>query len=181
MLPPYVVVRGGYLLALDRWIALILALIFLIYGYTAFFEMDGALPPILKRNPIWPSTFPKILAVIGVSAALAILVNLKKPALHISDDPDIKKWRDYKFGQALALIAAMIVYAVTLRSVGFLGATFSFLVFGSALLGERRYVVLVVTSALASYGIWYLVNTVLGIYMRPYPSWLMQNIESLWQ
>ena len=28
-------------MALDRYIALIIAVIFLIYGYTAFFEMDG--------------------------------------------------------------------------------------------------------------------------------------------
>ena len=41
-------------MALDRWIALIIALVFLIYGHTAFFGMDDLLPPILKRNPIWP-------------------------------------------------------------------------------------------------------------------------------
>ena len=46
-------------MALDRWIALIIALVFLIYGHTAFFGMDDLLPPILKRNPIWPSTFPE--------------------------------------------------------------------------------------------------------------------------
>ena len=55
-------------MALDRWIALIIALVFLIYGHTAFFGMDDLLPPILKRNPIWPSTFPKILSVVGVLA-----------------------------------------------------------------------------------------------------------------
>ena len=57
-------------MALDRWLALFIALIFLIYGYTAFFQMDGLLPPILQRNPVWPSTFPKILSVIGVFGAL---------------------------------------------------------------------------------------------------------------
>ena len=47
-------------MALDRWIALIIGLVFLIYGHTAFFGMDDLLPPILQRNPIWPSTFPTV-------------------------------------------------------------------------------------------------------------------------
>ncbi len=39
-------------MALDRWIALIFLLICLVYGYIAFFSMDAALPPFMKRNPI---------------------------------------------------------------------------------------------------------------------------------
>ena len=65
-------------MALDRWIALIIALVFLIYGHTAFFGMDDLLPPILKRNPIWPSTFPKILSIVGVLAAITVLLNFEK-------------------------------------------------------------------------------------------------------
>ena len=49
----------------------------LIYGHTAFFGMDDLLPPILKRNPIWPSTFPKILSVVGVIAAITVLLNIE--------------------------------------------------------------------------------------------------------
>ena len=50
--------KEGNVMALDRYIALIIAVIFLIYGYTAFFEMDGLLPPILKRNPCLLYTSP---------------------------------------------------------------------------------------------------------------------------
>ncbi|MGR3344909.1 MAG: tripartite tricarboxylate transporter TctB family protein, partial [Paracoccaceae bacterium] len=39
-------------MALDRWIAVVFLLICLIYGYTAFFTMDGGLPPFMQRNPI---------------------------------------------------------------------------------------------------------------------------------
>ena len=49
-------------MALDRWIALIFLGICLAYGYTAWFNMDGGLAPFMKRNPIWPSTFPKLLS-----------------------------------------------------------------------------------------------------------------------
>ena len=55
-------------MALDRWLALLIALIFLIYGYTAFFQMDGLLPPILQRNPVWPPHFQKFYLSLAFSA-----------------------------------------------------------------------------------------------------------------
>jgi putative tricarboxylic transport membrane protein len=66
----------------------------------------------------------------------------------------------------------MLVYALSLRSLGFLAATFLFLALGGLLLGERRYWLLVLVAAVASYGIWYLVDSVLGIYMTPYPAFV---------
>ena len=159
-------------MALDRWLALFIALIFLIYGYTAFFQMDGLLPPILQRNPVWPSTFPKILSVIGVFGALFVLMNIEKTDRQISDDIIVKNWRLYKILDALTLIVGMVIYALTLRSLGFLAATFLFLSLGAALLGERRFLLLIVVSGMASYGIWYLVDSVLGIYMTPFPIFL---------
>ena len=159
-------------MALDRWIALIIALVFLIYGHTAFFGMDHLLPPILKRNPIWPSTFPKILSIVGVLAAITVLLNIEKSARQVGDDMDISKWRQYRLFDAAALIAGMVIYALSLRSLGFLAATFLFLALGGLLLGERRHWLLVPVSAIASYGIWYLVDSVLGIYMTPYPAFI---------
>ncbi len=159
-------------MALDRWIALVIGLVFVIYGHTAFFGMDDLLPPILKRNPIWPSTFPKILSVVGIIAAVAVAVNIEKSAKQVGDDMDISKWRQYKLFDAVLLIGGMVIYALTLRSLGFLTSTFLFLSLGGILLGERRFILLAVVSAAASYGIWYLVDTVLGIYMTPYPAFI---------
>ena len=106
----------------------------------------------------------------SVLAAIAVIVNIEKSTRDVGDDIDIAKWRSYKVVDALALIGGMVVYALTLRSLGFLLATFLFLSFGALLLGERRYFVLVIVSAAASGGIWYLVDAVLGIYMTPYPA-----------
>ena len=159
-------------MALDRWIALVIGLVFVVYGHTAFFGMDDLLPPILKRNPIWPSTFPKILSVVGVLAAVAVAVNIEKSSKQVGDDMDITKWRQYKLFNAFLLIAGMIIYALTLRSLGFLTSTFLFLSLGGILLGDRRFILLAVVSAAASYGIWYLVDSVLGIYMTPYPAFI---------
>lgn len=159
-------------MALDRWIALVFVLIFLIYGYTAFFGMDHLLAPIMRRNPVWPSTFPKILSVSGLIISMVVLLNFEKSSNLIRDDMSLSKWRQYKLLDAVLLILGMIFYAVFLRNLGFIAATFLFLFLGGVLLGERRYLLLLVISATSSYGIWYLVDSVLGIYMTPYPQFV---------
>ena len=159
-------------MALDRWIALVFVLIFLIYGYTAFFGMDHLLAPIMRRNPVWPSTFPKILSVSGLIISMVVLLNFEKSSNVIGDDMSLSKWRQYKLLDAVLLILGMIFYAVFLRTLGFIAATFLFLFLGGVLLGERRYLLSLVISAISSYGIWYLVDSVLGIYMTPYPQFV---------
>ena len=156
-------------MALDRWIALVFALIFLIYGYTAFFGMDHVLAPIMRKNPVWPSSFPKILSVAGLIISMVVLFNIEKSSRLIGDDMSLSKWQQYRLLDASLLILGMIFYAMFLRNLGFLAATFLFLSLGGALLGERRYLLLITISAVSSYGIWYLVDTILGIYMTPYP------------
>ena len=156
-------------MALDKWIALVFALIFLIYGYTAFFGMDHLLAPIMKKNPVWPSSFPKILSVAGLIISMVVLFNVEKSSRLIGDDMSLSKWQQYRLLDASLLILGMIFYAMFLKNLGFLAATFLFLSLGGALLGERRYLLLITISAVSSYGIWYLVDTILGIYMTPYP------------
>ncbi len=160
-------------MTLDRWIAFLLLLAFALYGYTAFFTMDAQLPPIMQRNPIWPSSFPKLLAIGGVMTALIVLCGFEKSGTGApnSDATEInyRRLKEYKFGQALALLGLMVVYALVLRPVGFLAATFLFLAIGSIILGERRYVVVALVSATAAGAVWYLVNVVLGIFLTPLP------------
>lgn len=163
-------------MALDRWIALIILIICLAYGYAAFFTMDGALPPFMKRNPVWPSTFPKVLSVMAVLCALAIVLGLEKGA----DAPkpseiNYRRLTEYKLGQALSLLGLMVAYALLLRPIGFLPATLGFLIAGSVILGERRYLILVLVASTAAGAVWYLVDGVLGIYLAPLPVFLAQG------
>ena len=157
---------------LDRWLALVLLLFFAAYGYAAWFSMDDLLPPILRRNPVWPSSFPKLLAVLGTLTALAVIVNLEgskdEPG---KQDLDYRRWRDYKVVQAALLLALMLAYALLLRPLGFVVATTLFLSLGSFLLGERRWLLVVGIAAIAAFGLWYLVQEVLDIYLRPWPAW----------
>ncbi|MGH0002569.1 tripartite tricarboxylate transporter TctB family protein [Pseudovibrio ascidiaceicola] len=160
-------------MALDRWIALVILAVSLSYGYTAFFMMDAGLPPFMRFNPIWPSTFPKVIAVLAAITSLAILLGFeKKPADSDADEIDFSRLWDYNIGQAVFLLVLMAGYALLLRPAGFLLSTLLFLVISAALLGERRFVILVPVAAVAAGGVWYLVQQTLGIYLSPLPTFL---------
>jgi len=157
-------------MALDRWIALIILLMCTGYAYTAFFTMDDLLAPFMRRDPIWPSTFPKVLSVMGMIAALLILLGFEKGDGTIkSGEINYRRLQDYKIGQAAILLGLMVAYALLLRPLGFIGSTVGFLIAGSLLLGERRLHILIPVAVIAAFGIWYLVQEVLGIFLRPGP------------
>ena len=78
----------------------------------------------------------------------------------------------YKTGQALALLSLMVAYAVLLRPAGFLVSTTGFLILGAVVLGERKFQYLIPIAVLAAGSVWYLVQVVLGIFLRPWPFFL---------
>lgn len=155
-------------MALDRWIGLALLGICIVYGYTAWFTMDGSLAPFMRRNPIWPSTFPKVLSILGIAASFVILFGLEKSEEKIGEI-DHRRLKDYFLGQALLLLGLMVVYALCLRPLGFLFSTSAFLIAGSFILGERKWHVMLPVAFIATGSVWYLVQEVLGIFLRPLP------------
>ncbi|CAN0583803.1 unnamed protein product [Ectocarpus sp. 12 AP-2014] len=161
-------------MALDRWIALIILGIALAYGYAAFFTMDQGLPPFMQRNPIWPSTFPKVLAILAILTSVVIVLGLEKSDPDDTKTPDIdyRRLADYHLGQALFLLGLMVAYALLLRPAGFLLSTAGFLILGAVILGERRFHILIPVAAIATGVVWYLVEGVLGIFLRPLPMFL---------
>ena len=158
-------------MALDRWIALVLLGVCLAYGYAAWFTMDGSLAPFMKRNPIWPSTFPKVLSVLGILTTSVILLGLEK-AEPKEADIDYRRLGEYHLGQAILLLALMIAYALCLRPLGFLISTSALLILVSFILGERKWHIMLPVALIAAISVWYLVQEVLGIYMRPFPGFL---------
>ncbi len=72
----------------------------------------------------------------------------------------------------MSVLGLMVVFALLLRPLGFFVSTFSFLVIGAMVLGERKLFLLSIVSVIGSGGIWYLVQEVLGIYLRPWPWFL---------
>lgn len=160
-------------MALDRWISLVILMICLVYGYAAFFTMDASLAPFMRHNPIWPSTFPKILSVLAIFCTLLILLGVEKS----SGEPkpseiNYRRLTDYKLGQALCLLGLMVAYALLLRPAGFLLSTILFLAAGSFILGERKFHIMLPVAAVSAGVVWYLVERVLGIFLRPLPLFL---------
>ena len=162
-------------MALDRWIALIFITFCCIYGYLAFFTMDQLLPPFMQRNPVWPSTFPKVLAVLGVLVGLIVLLGVEKSDKEgepSATDINYRRLHEYELAKALMLLGLMVLYAISLRPAGFLIATSVFLIAGSAVLGERKFHFMIPIALMASGVVWYLVQVVLGIFLRPFPYFL---------
>ncbi|MCF8482340.1 MAG: tripartite tricarboxylate transporter TctB family protein [Rhodospirillum sp.] len=161
------------MMTLERWIAVIFLMLCVLYGYQAYVVMDAGLPPFMHRNPVWPSTFPKILCVIGALAALAVILFAPKDGTTEEREIDHRRLlTDYNWGQALALIGLLIAFSLAMRPLGFLFTTFAFLVAGGWILGERTLWRLCLVGAATSLGIWYLVQQVLGIFLSPFPLFL---------
>ncbi len=161
-------------MTLERAIALIFVVVCVAYGYTAFVVMEASLLPFERNMTFLPNVLPKWLSVIGAFVGLAVLVQ-SGPGTGgqtADDDIDIGNLRQYKLGQAILLLVLMVAYALLLRPVGFVTTTTLFLVLGAMILGERRYVLLVPVAVLSAFLIWYLVQEVLGIFLRPWPWFL---------
>ncbi len=159
---------------LERAIALIFVTVCLVYGYTAFVVMEASLLPFERNMTFLPNVLPKWLSVLGVLVGLAVLIQ-SGPGRRGEADPDgidAGNLRQYKLGQAILLLVLMTAYALLLRPAGFVLTTTLFLALGAAILGERRYAVLVPVSVLAAWMVWYLVQEVLGIFLRPWPWFL---------
>ncbi len=161
-------------MTLERAIALLFVVVCVAYGYTAFVVMEASLLPFERNMTFLPNVLPKWLSVIGAFVGLAVLVQ-SGPGTGgqtADDDIDIGNLRQYKLGQAILLLVLMVAYALLLRPVGFVTTTTLFLVLGAMILGERRYVLLVPVAVLSAFLIWYLVQEVLGIFLRPWPWFL---------
>ncbi len=158
-------------MTLERAIAGIFILLCLIYGYTAFVTMEANLLPFELNMTFLPNTLPKWLSVLGVIVGLVVVIQSgpKASAEIDAGEIDYRNLRQYKLAQALFLLGLMIAYALLLRPIGFLAATTLFLAGGSLILGERMYIVLIPIAVTTAFLIWYLVQQVLGIFLRPWP------------
>jgi putative tricarboxylic transport membrane protein len=159
-------------MALDKWIAVVFLLIVIIYGYASY---TYRLLPFERNMVFLPNTMPLALSGLGIFLSLIIILSSKKSVDADGDvlgGIDVSRLRDYKIGQAVGLLAAMVLYALALRPVGFLAATTLFLVGTGWILGERKPLVMILAALTGAGLVWYLVQEALGIFLRPLP-WFM--------
>ena len=163
------------MLDLNRAVALALLGFSSGYGYLAYFYH---LLPFEKFLSVRPNTMPIGLAIAGIICSLVILIQPQVPEVEgdgTVNRPDaeyLQNPQNYNWGQGIGLLLLAVVYALSLRAAGFLFCTSAFLVLGGILLGERRYTFLIPISITASVLVWYLVDQVLTIYLRPWPGWV---------
>ncbi len=156
-------------MALDKWIAIVFLLIALIYGYASY---SYPLLPFERNMAFLPNTMPMVLSGLGILLSLVIILTPMAGTEEGGDalgDIDVSRLREYKIGQALGLIAAMVIYALALRPVGFIAATTLFLVGTGWILGERKLLTMIVAALIGAGSIWWLVQEALGIFLRPLP------------
>lgn len=161
-------------MTLERLLALLFVMIAIIYAYTAFFLMDASLPPFAKNSPIWPSTFPKVIGSLGLLIGLVLIANSVNQDFAEAQQK-MNELKSYEWKPVLIFIAMMIAFALMLRPAGFIFSSITFLVLGAIVLGERRYIFLAIIATIFSFGIWYLVQEVLGIFLRPWPGFLVST------
>lgn len=151
---------------LDKVIALIFMVISVIYGYTAY---TYPLLPFERHMAFLPNTQPMVLAVLGILISIVILISKSDMDDDDGSGMSVKNLKYYKTGQAGAILGAMVVYALMLHGLGFIPSTIVFLFGSSWILGERKILKMSIASVLGTVPIWYLVQEVLGIYLKPLP------------
>ena len=148
---------------LERCVALFFLVVSLVYGIAAF---NYPLLPFERNMAFLPNTMPMVLGVLGALLSLVILLS---PSAADSKQEGAIKFERSNLIQAVTLLVAMVLFALALRPLGFILATTLFLVGCSVVLGERKFQLMIPISAFSAFAIWYLVQEVLGIFMRPWP------------
>ena len=163
------------MLDLNRVVALVLLAFSSGYLYLAY---SYHLLPFERFLAVKPNTMPMGLAIGGIVCSLIILIRPQVPdvegdgTVNRPDAEYLQNPQNFNWGQGIGLLVLAAVYAVSLHALGFLFCTSAFLVLGGILMGERRYTFLIPIAITASVLVWYLVDEVLTIFLRPWPSWI---------
>ena len=163
------------MLDLNRAVALVLLAFSSGYLYLAY---SYHLLPFERFLAVKPNTMPMGLAIGGIICSLIILIQPQVTdvegdgTVNRPDGEYLQNPQNFNWGQGIGLLVLAAVYAVSLHALGFLFSTSAFLVLGGILLGERRYTFLIPIAITASVLVWYLVDEVLTIFLRPWPSWI---------
>lgn len=166
------------MLNLEKFLALIILIICILYAYTSFITMQANLLPFEKNMTVLPNSLPKVISIFGIIISTFLI--LKKEEYNSEENIssiNLKNVFNFYYGKALSIILLMIIYTLCLRPVGFILSSVLFLFLASFILGERSYIKLAIICLLGTSIIWLLLEKVLGIYMRPFP-YILQTLGS---
>ena len=164
---------------IDKFIALVLVVIFGIYSLLAY---NYPLLPFEEGLVFKPNTFPIGIGLTGFILSLLFLVvpsassdsndaSSDKKEDELSQTPESNR-KKFDLRTTVTLTALMLVYSFLLKPLGFVLSTTLFLICSSLVMGEKKYWLLISISFFCSFALWYLVDKVLGIYMNAIPFFL---------
>ena len=167
------------MLNINRLVALFLLAFSSGYCYLSF---NYHLLPFERFLAVKPNTMPIGLAIAGIICSIAILIQSKASDNKIESDMNanqkdvdyIKNPNKFNWSQGIGLLVLATFYALSLRLLGFIIGTTSFLFLGGLLLGDKRYIIIFSVSITSSFIVWYLVDQVLTIFLRPWPNFIYQ-------
>ena len=148
---------------IDRVAAWLFFLGFLGYGYYA---QDIQIDYFSEGEIFTPRSLPNLIAICG--ASLSLLLALLPVTANQTSEPDrtpLDGWFP-----AMGLVALMMAYGLVLEPVGFIATTIGFLIIAMIILGEHRWLRLILCSVPIVVG-FYFIMSFLGIYLEPAP-WL---------
>ena len=167
------------MLNLEKIIALIILIICIVYAYTSFVIMQANLLPFELNMTVLPNSLPKVISIFGIVISLFLILKKDEDIEKDEDQSkiDLNNVLNFYYGKALSIIFLMILYTLCLRPVGFILSSILFVFFSSFILGERKFIKLIIICLIGTTIIWLLLEKVLGIYMRPFP-YLIQTLVS---
>jgi putative tricarboxylic transport membrane protein len=130
----------------------------------AFLSQDIRLLPFQANASFTARTMPEVLSVLGIGLSLWIVL--------VPGNRDKPVFTGYKWATTILFLVSMSVYGLTIRYFGFILSTSTFLMFGFALLGERKPLTLILVSVPLVFLFWLMMTKGLNIYLAPMPEFL---------
>jgi putative tricarboxylic transport membrane protein len=149
-------------MAREKLGALIILLFSMGYGLLA---TQIPLTFLAEQETFTARTMPYALSVLGILLSLAIIVlptvdpNGKKS---LSEETHGMDWET-----ACLLVAAMFIFGLTMKWLGFILASIIFLLIGFWILGERRKKLMFFTAIPLVLALWCIMSLLLGVYIAP--------------
>ncbi len=129
----------------------------------AYLSQSIRLLPFQINSAFHARTMPEILAVLGVSLSLLVIVFPTKEAA---------QFRNLNWPLGAGFLVLMSTYGLAVRPAGFLLATSLFLMIGFAMLGERKIWRLVLVAVPIVIAFWAMMNYGLSVFIEPLPAFL---------
>ncbi len=142
----------------DRIGGFFLLIFCLVYGYLS---QKIVLLPFQAQAAFHARTMPEVLAVLGVSLSVLVIM--------FPGSDDKPQLRGYHWGLGIAFLLLMSAYGFSIRPLGFIISTSSFLMIGFWMLGERSIARLLCVGVPIVMAFWLLMTQGLDVVINPLP------------